>query len=219
MKNRFCHSFNCIFIFRRWEKLIATMMVFMTLFLLSPLCFAVISPATELQQVANHMITQLENNKSQLHNMAVIRRIVNAVLIPHVAVDRMSSAVVGRHWKTTTPAQRAEFEKEFSYLVTTTYASALASYDGDTVQVQPLRGDYASHQSTRVNSIVIRKSGQRIPITYDVVRVGNEWKVYDFSIEHVSMVQSYHSQFADVLAQGGMSALLTRLKSHNETSK
>ena len=42
----------------------------------APLCFAeVVSPSTQLQQVANRMITQLESNKSKLNNMNVIRRI------------------------------------------------------------------------------------------------------------------------------------------------
>jgi phospholipid transport system substrate-binding protein len=185
----------------------------------SPCFAAVISPATQLQDVANKMISQLESNKAQLHNMSVIRGIVNRVLIPTVDMNRMSVAVVGQYWRTATPAQKAQFEKDFAYMVTTTYASALASYDGDVVTFQPLRGDFSSQQATRVNSIIARKNGQRIPITYDVLRKGNQWKVYDFSIEHVSMVQSYHSQFSDVLAQGGMPALLARLQAHNNAGK
>jgi len=194
-----------------------------TLFLfciISPFAFAAVgSPATQLQTVANNMISQLESNKSQLNNFSVIRRIVNQVLIPHVDVDRMSSAVVGRYWRAATPAQRSQFEKEFSYLVTTTYASALSSYDGDVVRFQPLRGNYETAQTTTVNSVVVRKSGQRIEISYDVARHDDQWKVYDFSIEHVSMVQSYRSQFQDVLAQGGMQALLTRMQTHNQSGK
>src|SRR3989338_10154662 len=171
----------------------------------APLCFAeVVSPSTQLQQVANRMITQLESNKSKLNNMNVIRRIVNQVLLPHVDLDRMSASVVGRYWQTASAAQRSVFKKEFSYLVTTTYASALTSYDGDKVNFRPIRGSYTNRQTVRASSEIVRKNGQRIPISYDVVRHGNQWKVYDFSIENVSMVQSYRAQFADVLAQGGM---------------
>ena len=185
-------------------------------FFITSLCFAaVISPTTQLQEIANNMISQLEKNKSQLNNMNVIRHIVNQTLMPHIDVDRMSAAVVGRYWRVATPAQRAEFQKEFSYLVTTTYASALSSFNGDQVHFQPLRENYAAEQTTRVNSVIVRRNGQRITITYDVVKRGDQWKVYDFSIEHVSMVQSYHSQFEGVLAQGGMATLLTRLQSAN----
>lgn len=186
---------------------------------ISPLCFALVSPTVQLQQIANRMIAQLETNKSRLHNLSVIRRIVNQVLIPNVAMERMSSAVIGPYWRTATPAQRLAFEKEFSYLVTTTYSSALASYDKDEVRFQPLRENYAGLQTTRVSSVIVRRNGQRISITYDVLRQGDQWKVYDFSIEHVSMVRSYHSQFEGVLAQGGMPALLARLKSTNQKQR
>jgi phospholipid transport system substrate-binding protein len=69
-----------------------------------------------------------------------------------------------------------------------------------------------------VRSVIIRRSGQRIKVDYNVVRSGDSWKVYDFSIENVSMVQSYRSQFSDVLAQQGMSGLLQRLKTHNKNT-
>ena len=186
---------------------------------ISPLCFAIESPVTQLQTAANKMISQLENNKTQLNNMSVIRRIVNQVLLPQVDLNRMSASVVGRYWQTATSAQKSQFKNEFSYLVTTTYASALSSYDGDQVRFQPLRENFDTRQTMRLSSEIIRKSGQRIPISYDVARHANQWKVYDFSIEHVSMVQSYRSQFSDVLAQGGMTALLTRLNTHNRSSE
>ena len=198
------------------KKQLKTLSILVLCWIIAPLCFAdVLSPSTQLQQVANKMITQLESNKSNLNSMNTIRRIVNQVLIPNVDLDRMSSSVIGRYWSAASAPQKAQFKKDFSYLVTTTYASALSSYDGDQVKFQPLREDFSTRQTMRVSSIIIRKNGQRIPITYDVSRSGNQWKVYDFSIENVSMVQSYRAQFSSVLAQGGMPALLARLQNHN----
>lgn len=200
-------------------KKIGHFSLFGILFLFSQLCFALISPSDQLQMVANKMIAQLESNKAHLESMSVIRHIVNQVLIPNIDLDRMASAVVGRNWRTATVAQRVAFKKEFSDLVTSTYALALSSYNGDKVIFQPMRGDADSQQTTRVSSVIVRKNGQRIPISYDVERSGNQWKVYDFSIDHVSMVQSYYSQFQSVLAQGGMTVLLARLKNHNQSSQ
>lgn len=191
-------------------------LVALLLLVVAPFCFAgVVSPVVQLQKVANTMIAKLENNKSRLHNMGVIRGIVNQVLLPNVDLNRMSSSVVGRNWRAASASQRAQFKKEFAYLVTTTYASALSSYNHDRVDFQPVRGSYEARQTMQVNSVIVRKNGQRILISYDVLRSGSQWKVYDFSIDHVSMVQSYRSQFAGVLSNGGMPALLARLKSHN----
>lgn len=192
---------------------------FLFLTLVSPLCFAIASPADQLQQVANNMLTQLKSNQSQLHKMSVIRKIVNQTLLPHVDLNNMSAHVVGNDWRTATAQQKTQFKTEFARLLTSTYAAALSSYHDDIVKFLPLRGNFSNQQSLTVYSNLIRPSGQNIPISYDVNRVANQWKVYDFSIEHVSMVQSYRSQFASVLAQGGMSALLSRMQNHNQSGQ
>lgn len=178
----------------------------------------VVSPVTVLNGAATQMLNSLEKNKSQLKKGdGIIYNIVKQNLLPYVDVDRMSMAVVGRqYWQTATPAQKSEFIDQFTHLVTSTYAAALASYDDDKVQFFPIRGDYASARTVTVRSQIIRRTGQKIAVDYNVVRSGDSWKVYDFSIENVSMVRSYQSQFSDVLAQQGMAGLLQRLKTHNK---
>lgn len=178
----------------------------------------VVSPVTVLNNAANQMLSSLSQNKARLKKGdGVIYDIVNRVLVPYIDVDRMSMAVVGRqYWTTATPEQKSEFITQFNHLVTSTYAAALASYDDDKVQFFPVRGDYSSSRTVTVRSVIIRRTGQRIGVDYNVVRSGDSWKVYDFSIENISMVQSYRSQFSDVLAQQGMAGLLKRLKAHNQ---
>jgi phospholipid transport system substrate-binding protein len=178
----------------------------------------VTSPVTVLNSAATQMLNSLEKNKSQLKKGdGMIFNIVKQNLLPYGDVDRMSMAVVGRqYWQTATPAQKSEFIDQFTRLVTSTYAAALASYDDDKVQFFPIRGDYATARTVTVRSQIIRRSGQKIAVDYNVVRSGDSWKVYDFSIENVSMVRSYQSQFSDVLAQQGMAGLLQRLKAHNK---
>ncbi|OGO93088.1 MAG: hypothetical protein A3F41_04305 [Coxiella sp. RIFCSPHIGHO2_12_FULL_44_14] len=173
------------------------------------------SPATLLQGVANHMISELEKNKSQLKSdPAVIHRIVDSVLLPYIDINRMAGMVVGRQaWNAATPAQRREFVTLFKRRVVNTYANALASYDDDKVVVYPLRGREANERFVSVSSAIIRKSGQKIGISYKLLRVENRWKVYDFSIEGISIVSNYHSQFANALANGGIANLNKQLVS------
>ncbi len=179
----------------------------------------VVSPVTVLNTAANQMLSSLAQNKARLQQDNVIYNIVSKNLLPFVDVDRMSMAVVGRQaWSSATPAQKSEFINQFTHLVTSTYAAALASYNDDKVQFFPLRENYATSRALTVRSVIIRRTGQKIAVDYNVVRTGDSWKVYDFSIENVSMVQSYRSQFSDVLAQQGMSGLLQRLKTHNKNT-
>lgn len=47
------------------------------------------------------------------------------------------------------------------------------------------------------------------------MRTGNSWRLFDMSVEGVSMLESFRSQFSDILAQGNMQQLLQRLSQHN----
>lgn len=190
-------------------------MLFVFLFMITQTSFAIESPVTQLQKIANKMVQSLEHNKSRLSDFSVIRGIVNRVLLPNVDLTRMSASVVGRPWRTASPSERAAFKKQFAYLVTSTYAAALSSYNQDRVRFFPLREDYKKQATVRVRSMIVRANGQRIPVSYNVVRQGNDWKVYDFSIESVSIVQSYRSQFSGVLSSSGLPGLIAQLKRHN----
>lgn len=184
---------------------------------------AATSPITELSQVASQMINELAKNKAQLKTPAatgIINNIVDRLLVPHVDMDKMGSAVLGRqYWMSASALQKQDFLNQFKLLLVSTYASALSSYDDDKVQFYPLRGDYNAQDTILVRSVVLRKNGQRISIDYNLARSGSDWKVYDFSIENISMVQSYRSQFANILANGGMDALLQRLHKHNSQTR
>ena len=72
------------------------------------------------------------------------------------------------------------------------------------------RGD-----TVQVDSKIERADGPPISVTYRMVNRGGTWKIYDMSVEGVSMLESFRSQFSDLLSQGNMAALLDRLSSHN----
>ena len=190
--------------------------LFIVLFLLCGSVFAASSPLTTMQTVAGKMLTFLYQHKSQLTgNPKLINRIVDQVLVPVIDTNRMAGAVVGRrYWQQATPAQRTQFVKEFKDLVISTYSKALSSYNDDQIRFYPLRGSYG--RTVQIRSMIVRKNGQRISITYNMVKSGGSWKVYDFSIEGVSIVQSYRSQFASTLAQGGLPALIKQLQAYNK---
>jgi len=192
--------------------------LFISLFLFCNLVFAASSPLTTMQNIASQLLTYLHRHKSQLRgNIKLIHRIVNKVLVPHIAANRMAGSVVGRrYWMAASATQRSIFIKEFKQLVINTYSNALASYNDDKMRFYPLRSGYAGRKTIQIKSILVRKNGQRILIIYNMALTGGQWKVYDFSIEGISILQSYRSQFAGVLAQGGMAALIQKLKTYNQ---
>lgn len=187
------------------------------LLMVSAVSFAESSPVSMLKQVSNQMISTLEAKKGNL-NTQVIDEIVHQVLLPHVDLESMSRSVVGRnYWMQATPVQKEQFKRSFTNLVIQVYSAPLSKYNGETIEFKPMR-DSASNQRVQVESIVVRKNGQRIPVSYRLIQRDGSWKVYDFSVEGISMINSYRSQFSNILEQRGMPGLLQRLHSQTKHS-
>lgn len=178
-------------------------------FLLSSVALADAAPVAMLQQVSNQMIAQLDSKQGQL-NRQTIDGIIRTVLLPHVDLEAMSRSVVGKqYWSQSSPAQKEQFKRAFTNLVIKVYSAPLSSYNGETIEFKPMRD--SSGPRVQVESIISRKNGQKIPVSYRLLQSGGSWKVYDFSVEGISMISSYRSQFDGILQQQGMSGLLNKI--------
>lgn len=184
--------------------------------------FALTDPMVMLKQTTDQMIAQLKANKGKLKsNPTYVYSLVNQILLPKVNVQVMSMSVLGRNaWAQATPAQKQQFTKEFTTTVIKTYASALNAYTNETVQFAPIRGGYEGRQVIQVNSQIVRSDGPPVPVSYSLIAQGSQWKIYDLSVEGISLLQSFRSQFASQLAQGQTIAqIIDSLKKHNAQMK
>ncbi|MCB1826903.1 MAG: ABC transporter substrate-binding protein [Coxiellaceae bacterium] len=187
----------------------------LTLFFALSTAVAAQSPVVLLKGISNRMIDQLERNKARLSHSGVVNGIVQRTLLPYVDLNRMSALVVGpNYWRSATAGQKSQFKREFTNMVISTYAAAISSYNGDRVLFYPLRGGY-SGGTVQVRSVIVRRNGRRIPVSYSMFSIQGSWRVYDFSVENVSIVNSYRAQFSNVLSRSGMTGLIARLQRHN----
>ena len=174
-------------------------------------------PINLLQSVADRMIASLKQQQVTLkQNPSVVYSLANRIIVPHADLDEMSKRVLPpQTWASASPSQRREFERQFTTTLVRTYASALAQYKDQTIKFYPVRGGYAGKSTVRVNSEIIRSNGPSISVVYSLVSRGGEWRLYDMTVEGVSMLESFRSQFADQLARGDMASLINVLKQHN----
>lgn len=175
-------------------------------------------PVMMLQGIANNMISQLKSNKATLKSKPqIVYRLANQYVVPYADLNAMSQRVLPPQvWNAATPAQRAQFKRDFTTLLIRTYASALTSYDDQVVNFYPVRGGYAGKNNVEVSSEISGSGGSPISVTYRLLRSGSVWRLYDMSVEGVGLIDSFRSQFADILSQGDMNLLLQRLNSHND---
>lgn len=196
-------------------------------FLIVILCFCTSSfaaandsdPVALLQSIADQMLDQLKANKATLKtNSHFVYDLTYRTVVPYADLNEMSRRVLPpATWAQASPGQRAQFQKEFTSLLVRTYASALNSYKDQTVKFYPIRGGIEGKSNVTVNSEILNSDGPSISVSYRLVKVGSRWRLYDMSVEGVSMLESFRSQFADLLSQGNMDQLLQRLAAHNSS--
>jgi phospholipid transport system substrate-binding protein len=199
------------------KRFIATSLSFLV-FLSSAFAASTTGPVELLQNTANQMITNLQKNKVTLQsNRQYVYALAHKLVVPNVDVGEMSRRVLPpQTWQMANPSQRKAFEHEFIELLIHTYASALASYTDQTVSFFPIRGSLAGKNTVEVSSQITSSSGAPpVSVRYRLINSGKGWKIYDMSVEGVSVIESFRSQFADMIAQGDIDALTQRLAQHN----
>jgi len=170
-----------------------------------------------LRGISDKILRDLKTNKATMrNNPKVVTRIVNRHLLPHVDERGMARSVVGRvEWTRSDAATQKAFTREFIKLVVKTYSNALASYSDESVRFLPFRTDVSQKSRLKIKTLIIQRGGPSIPVDYRVIRTKRGWKIYDFSVDGISVLHSYRAQFRDALNRGGLSNLLKTVRKHN----
>ena len=120
--------------------------------------------------------------------------IINELILPHFDFRQMSKWVLGRYWRQASELQRDEFVRQFELLLVRTYSDALVEFRNETLEFLPSR--VRSDTEVTVRSMLNRAGGPPVPITYDMHKVGEQWKAFDIAIDGVSLVINYRSSCA-----------------------
>ncbi|MGH7300895.1 MAG: MlaC/ttg2D family ABC transporter substrate-binding protein [Candidatus Rokuibacteriota bacterium] len=136
---------------------------------------------------------------------AAVRKIANEIF-DFAEIARRSMA---RHWQPLSEAQRSEFVGLFSDLLERSYISKIDTYGGEKIQYNAERvdGDFAT-----VSTKIITKNGTEVPVDYRMVKRGDRWLVYDVSIEGVSLVSNYRTQFNKIIQTTSYNELVSKLR-------
>lgn len=182
---------------------------------------AVNSPITMLRQTTDHLLSELKANHEKLDsNPTLIYQIVDRVLMPHVDISTMTRAVLGRKvWNESSSHLLDQFAVQFTSMLVRTYASALTSYTDERINFFDMREAWEGKKRVRVKSYIIRHNGPAIPMDYRLILNNDQWKVYDISVDGVSLLRSFRAQFSEELSQNSLESLIKRLAEHNKSEK
>ncbi len=180
---------------------------------------AVISPPEAVvRQVTQDVINlfKADRSLSQQPDPERVIAIVNERVMPVVNFSRMTALSVGRYWNQATAEQKQQLMDSFRELLVLTYSEAVTYAPEATIQVRP--GRYLpTDDDVVVRTLLQRPSKEPIPIDYRMQRTASGWKVYDFNVLGLWMVEHYRAQFAQIISARGIDGLIGVLKEKNKS--
>jgi phospholipid transport system substrate-binding protein len=140
---------------------------------------------------------------------AAIRNVVFQVF----DINETARRALGPHWPTRTPAERQEFVQLFADLLDRTYVQKVDHYGGEQLRYTSERvdGDYAI-----VRAKVVTRQQAEIPVEARLHQRDGRWLIYDITLENVSLIANYRSQFDRIIRTRSYAELIMRLKAKRE---
>lgn len=175
------------------------------------------TPDALVKQVSNEVIDAVKADKAiQGGDVQKLQALVDAKVMPHVNFQRMTSASVGRYWRTATPEQQKRLQEEFKTLLVRTYAGALTQVKDQTVQLKPMRAQPTDNEV--VVRTEVRGGGEPIQLDYRLEKAGDGWKIYDVNVGGVWLVEQYRNSFAQEIGSNGVDGLIAKLAEKNKSA-
>ena len=184
------------------------------------------NPKVLLESITNNMITALNENREKIKtDHALTQQLIEKNLLPHIDFINASKEVLGQHWDTATKQQKIGFIKAFRDLLLNFYSSALTEYlNSHNELLNPNLMEFLdpgkiSSKHVTVRSIVKSGSGKSVPINYEMILGRKGWKIFDVSVEGISVITTYKSSYAHDIEQKGLDELINTINSHNQKLK
>jgi len=170
-------------------------------------------PQELIERSAQAMLEELDADREAYQkDSAKVRALVDRLLLPHFDTDYSAMLVLGKHWRTASAEQRKRFVEAFYQSLLSKYGAALAGFTGENLTMLPFRGDLASGRAT-VRTEVTTSDGTRVPVNYSMRATDDGWKAWDVTIEGISYVKNFRTDFGAEIDQRGLEAVIERLES------
>ena len=137
------------------------------------------------------------------------RQAIRTAAEPAFDWREMSSRSMGVHWQARSEAERAEFVELFRDLVQRSYITHVERYSGEPVR---FTGEKVDGNLGLVNTRIVARQGQEIPIDYRLLNREGRWRVYEVLVEGVSLISNFRTQFDKVIRTAGYGELVKRLR-------
>ncbi len=195
----------------RWVGALWGMLMALTLAL--PATAATEEPDALVKRVSGEVLQILKEHQDNPGG-AEVQALVKQKVLGHFDFQRMAALAAGLSWRKATPEQKTELTDQFRTLLVRTYASALGKFKGQSLEFDPQRKSEDQRKAI-VRSRLLQPGAEAITVDYKMVAAGSGWKVYDVSVDGVSLVTTYRDAFAEEARANGVDGLIRMLTDKN----
>ncbi len=184
------------------------------------LLFACIAPAQAqnaaaedlVRRMAAEVTMQVRKNPEVVNSPSQLAALVDQRLMPRFDFNRITQMAMGRNWPRASGGEQGQVTAEFSKLLVRTYSNALAGLKDLDVQVRDSRSNSAADVTVRTQMIGRAKP---VAIDYTLSNATGGWRVYDVTVEGVSLITAYRDEFNGIVGSSGVPGLIAVLKQKN----
>src|SRR5271154_7352555 len=169
------------------------------------------SAMTVTQTMVNHALEIMANKATPLQQR---RRQLRQGVESNFDFTEMSRSALGYNWRSLTPDQRAKFTQLFTSFIEDAYLSKIQDYSGQQVQFQ---GETSLGQGyTQINTNIVQPGKNPIAVNYLLLQKDNGWKIYDVTVDAISIIANYRNQFNRVINEKGFDQLMADLQAKQQ---
>ncbi len=159
---------------------------------------------------ANRIISDPATRERPLDRLVAIRTLFSRIFDSRGAAER----ALGREWQVRTVAEQNEFTALFARFVQRGFVNWLASVaevDGNGITVQYL-GEAPERDGAVVRVALARNGGRQVLLDHEMVYRSRRWMVRDVTIDGISLLANYRSQFDRVIRTSSYRGLVERMQ-------
>ena len=166
------------------------------------------TPRTVVEVTAHQALEILNSGASDGEKIKRLEQLAYAT----IDFETVSRLVLAKYWKQFTPEQRQEFQDEFKRALSISYGRRIGQFGGEKVVVIRERQEPLGDVTVQLQ--IVGKAGD-VKADYRLRKKDATWYVIDVTVEGVSIVSSYRTQFQEIIDQGGPIQLLAQLRAKN----
>jgi phospholipid transport system substrate-binding protein len=184
---------------------------------LLPGAVAAQTPPDELvKRVADDVLKIIQQDRElAAGSQSKMAQLIEEKIVPNFDFERMTRLAVGKSWRQATPEQQKALMDEFRTLLLRSYSSAYGAYKFIVIEVKPLKLQ-PDDDDVQVKTLIKLPGGAPpVNVDYSMFKGAAAWKVYDVTVDGVSMVTTYRSTFSDQIQKSGIDGLIKTLADTN----